>query len=473
MLIAPFALLLALSDTPATVADAPTTPVAAVTLTAPTSSAADADAEAAAQGDAKKPKKAKEAKPAKGAKAGSDGLRFVWGDHPSIRAGKWMKLDFGLKIQEDKMYPGDDPVPFDDLILKRARVGVDGELFKVIQFSVERELTTSNNVSIYAESTKTPWRDVFGEVKIADGLQIRGGRFKIPFSRDQLDGEASNDFVNRSLGGDSLAPGRDTGGMVHGRFFKRGLAYSVGVFEHDGDNSQANKIAGGDRTTAVRLEGTPLRKIKALNLDQLEVGADFASTDVSDASKLPNGLRGRTVVSQYTFFAPVFVKGTRRRYGADVEWSKRQFGARAELMQVTDQRTDQGLRGGTLNDGVYHAWYASGAWVLTGEKSEKGLAPKHPLFKGGFGAVQLAGRYERMWFDSKATGEPAFSNSRSEVILPNGDKVLTLGVNWYPNRWVKLQLNGIHEEIQDTGRTPLLTGGTKFWSSVVRFQLAL
>ena len=471
MLIAPFALLLALFDSPAPAADATTAPVAAITLTtAPTAAdAVDTVEAAAAQAD----KTAKPAKKAKRDKAADDGLRFVWGDHPSIRAGKWLKLDFGLKIQEDKMHPGDDPVPFDDLILKRARVGVDGELFKVIQFSVERELTTSSIVSLYSESTKTQWRDVFGEVKIADGLQIRGGRFKIPFSRDQLDGEASNDFVNRSLGGDYLAPGRDTGGMVHGRFFKRGLGYSAGVFGHDGDNSRANKIAGGDRTVAVRVEGTPLRKIKALNLDQTEVGVDFASTDVSDASKLPNGLRGRTVVSQYNFFTPVFVKGTRRRYGADVEWSKRQFGARAELMQVTDQRTDQGLRSGTLSDAKYHAWYASGAWVLTGEKSEKSLTPKHPLFRGGFGAVQLAARYERLWFDSKVTGEPAFSNSRAEVILPNGDKVLTLGVNWYPIRWVKLQLNGIHEELQDTGRTPLLNGGTKFWSSVIRLQLAL
>ena len=91
----------------------------------------------------------------------------------------------------------------------------------------------------------------------------------------------------------------------------------------------------------------------------------------------------------------------------------------------------------------------------------------------GGGALELAARYERLWFDSKATGEPAFSNSRAEVILPSGDTVLSLGLNWYLNRWVKLQVNGIHEELQDPGRTPLADGGTKFWSTVFRLQVAL
>lgn len=456
MLIAPFALLLSLAAEPPAPPASPATPVAdAVSEAASTTAAAES---AAAQ---------------KSAKKDNDGVRFTWKEHPSVRAGKWLRLDFTGRVQGDKMFPGDDPAKFDDLILRRLRGGVDGELFGFIQFSIERDFTRNSTTSIFAESTKTAWRDLFGEIKVADGLQIRGGRFKVPFSRDQLDGEASNDFVNRSLGGDYLAPGRDTGGMVHGRFFKRALTYNVGVFQHDGDNSRSNKIAGGDRTVAARVTVAPLGRIKFANLDETDFGVSYATTDVTDEPTLPNGLRGRTVVSQYTFFQPVFVNGTRRRLGADVEWNRHQFGMRAEVMQVNDQRIDQALRGGTLNDAVYHAWYASGVWVLTGEKAEKAIDPKHPLFRGGFGALQVAARYERIWYDSKATGEPAFSNSRAEVILPNGDKVLTLGMNWYPIRLVKLQWNSVHETIEDIGRTPMLDGSTKFWSGVFRVQFSL
>ena len=37
-------------------------------------------------------------------------------------------------------------------------------------------------------------------------------------------------------------------------------------------------------------------------------------------------------------------------------------------------------------------------------------------------------------------------------LLRNRNDVVTFGVNWYLNRWMKLQLNGIHEELQDPGR---------------------
>lgn len=457
MLIAPFALLLALSESPA--------PAAAVTPAAPVPATASA------------PTPAAEPTPAPAAQGGSGsnakGLRFVWREHPSLRAGDWLRLDFGMKVHGDVLNPGDDPADFDDLQLTRARLGVEGELFKVLQFSFDRELTDSGDLKLNAKAQKNPWRDVYGEVKFADALQIRGGRFKVPFSLDQLTGISNNDFIYRSLGGNQLAPARDTGAMVHGRLFDRGFTYAVGYFEHDGDNSRSTKVAGGDRTIAARVTATPMAAIKLLNLDKAEVGANFATTEVTDDSELPNGLRGRTVMSQYTFFEPVFVRGARNRYGVDVDWNNDQFGARAEYMAVTDAREAQGLRGNNLNAARVRAWYVSGTWVVTGDKKERPVEPKHPLPMGGIGAIEVAARFERMWFDSKQTGEPAFTNSRAEVILPNGDKAFTLGVNWYLNRWMKLQVNAIHQELQDAGRTPLLDGGTKFWSTVFRAQLVL
>lgn len=457
MLIAPLALLFALSETPA--APAPAAPVPATTATPAAPASSSSPTPLAVQG-------ATDSTPGKG-------LRFVWREHPSLRAGDWLRLDFGVKLHGDKLNPGDDPFDFDDLQLTRARVGVDGELFKVFQFSVERELTDSGDLKLNAKAQKNPWRDVYGEIKFADALQVRGGRFKVPFSLDQNTGVSNNDFVYRSLGGSYLTPARDTGGMVHGRLFDRGFTYAAGYFEHDGDNARSTKVSGGDRTLAVRVTATPLAAIKLLNLDKAEVGANFATTDVTDDSELPNGLRGRTVMSEYTFFEPVFVRGTRNRYGVDLDWSNDQFGARAEFMAVTDARDAQGLRGNDLNAARARAWYVQGTWAVTGDKKARPVEPRRPLFFGGVGAIELAARFERLWFDSKDTGEPAFTNSRAEVILPNGDKALTLGVNWYLNRWMKLQVNAVHEELQDEGRTPLLDGGTSFWSTVFRAQLAL
>jgi phosphate-selective porin len=85
--------------------------------------------------------------------------------------------------------------------------------------------------------------------------------------------------------------------------------------------------------------------------------------------------------------------------------------------------------------------------------------------------VEAVGRYERIWFDSEDAQPPAFRNPRSRTIFPGGARVLTLGVNWYVNPWVKLQLQTMREQPEDPERHPL--GGEPFWSPVVRLQLGL
>jgi phosphate-selective porin OprO/OprP len=380
-------------------------------------------------------------------------LRFVWRDHPSLRAGRLFRVDFQAKLQEDARRAGDDPSDFKTFELHRARVGLDGEVFRRIQFSVERELTENENTSTLGVH-KSAWKDYYLELNLANALQVRGGRFKIPFGLEQLTGISNLDFVYRSLSGSTLAPARDRGVMVHGRFFSRGLNYWAGWFEHDGDNSRANKIFGGDDTWAVRLTGTPFRPVKLMK--SIEVGGAFTTTQVSDQSPLPNGLRGRTVMSQHTYFEQVFVKGRRTRLEADVDWNKGPFTTRGEYTQAR-----------------YRAWYASGAWILTGEKKDRPVEPrKGGIPRGGPGAVELAGRYERLRFGSLAGVDDPFRNPRAETVLPVADRVVTLGLNWFVNRWVKLQGNVIREFVDDPERSPV-PNGAAWWSQIVRLQIVL
>ena len=42
-------------------------------------------------------------------------------------------------------------------------------------------------------------------------LELKTGRFKVPFGREELIGGTNLDFVRRSLIAKYLAPGRDTG----------------------------------------------------------------------------------------------------------------------------------------------------------------------------------------------------------------------------------------------------------------------
>jgi phosphate-selective porin len=168
------------------------------------------------------------------------------------------------------------------------------------------------------------------------------------------------------------------------------------------------------------------------------------------------------------------VKGDRQRFEADVDWTIGPASARAEYTHVSDSRTDQGLDNQTLPDARAQSWYVAGTWVVTGERKRRPVKAANPLPGGGFGAVEVAARYERLWFDSVGTTDDglAFRNPRAENILLTGDKAFTIGVNWTVNRWVKVQFNGIRQQVEDLERNPIPDGGA-FWSRVLRFQFLL
>ena len=391
-------------------------------------------------------------------------LEFRWRDHPQLRMDGLFRVDFVAKFQWDARDPGDDPADFDTSEIHRARIGIEGELFNRVQFSIEYELT-EREVGEPTTGRKSAWKDVYVDANISDAVQVRAGKFKIPFGLEQNIGIMNLDFVYRSLSANYLAPGRDTGVMVHGRFFDRGLNYWAGVFRQDGDNARSSRIDGADETVAVRITGTPFRSNKGLA--KAEIGGAFTVSALDNESVLPNGLRGRTVMSQYVFYEPVFVKGQRRRYEIDADWSLGPVGARAEYTHMLDDREGQGLADQDLADARARAWYASGSWVLTGEEKERPVEPKRKL-----GAFEVVARYERLWFDSAGGEPPPLRNPRADAILTSGEHVLSLGINWYITRWVKLQFQTMREQPQDPERSPV-AGGEAFWSPVFRFQVGI
>jgi phosphate-selective porin OprO/OprP len=455
----------------------------------------DSEAPAAGQGTAKQAKQAKKPKQPKSDVPAPDeevdpdaapdpvdngkGFRFTWKQHPSFRFGNVARIDFEAKLQEDvrASYPDapglKDPITGEDQTFEfhRNRIGIQGNLFKHIEFEIERELTEKELTEKDVVAGVTPqshWKDVNVNVSYIDNAQVQIGKFKIPFGLDQLTGVTHNDFVYRSLGASYLAPSRDIGVMVHGRFFKRGLSYWTGVFRHDGDNARSKKIQGGDETFAARIAATPFRRF---GVPGLELGGAFTASALSDDSFLPNGLRGRTVMTQDTFYNPVYVNGHRQRWEGDVDWTRGPVSARSEYTYVLDQRRQQGIAGEDLSDALAQSWYVSGTWIVTGEEKVRPIKPAADLLRGGIGAVEVAARYERLWFGSVGDGVGT-RNPRPEHVLQSGDRVLTLGVNWTLNRFIKLQVNAIRERVEDVERSPVANGAA-FWSRVLRLQFVL
>ena len=142
-------------------------------------------------------------------------------------------------------------------------------------------------------------------------------------------------------------------------------------------------------------------------------------------------------------------------------------------MRVTDQRLGQSVDDTDLSPLVASGWYVSGTWALTGERKADGLdSPRRPVLRGGMGAIEVAARSERLAFGSAADSEPPSSGPRAEVVAGNSDRVETIGINWYLNRWVKVQFNVIHDTLSDPSQGPL-RDRRGFWSRALRLQFSL
>jgi phosphate-selective porin OprO/OprP len=384
-------------------------------------------------------------------------------DHPEIDLGKGSRLEFRARFAvdgSDSEASTEDPLEKSNIDLGRRRIGVSGEIRNAIDFQVETELDDDD-----------PWRDVYADFKSFSFARLRGGKFKIPFSLDENTGASRLDFMFRSLSATHLAPGRDIGLMVHGRVVKQLLRYEAGVFEHDGKNARTNhpaKVYGG-QTTAVRVSVEPLRNTKDA-IGDLTLGVAVTRSEVPEGI---GGLRGQTVMQQTFFSASDYiVNGPRRRLGFEMEFLPGPASLKMEWMRVDTERRGQSVEDTDLSPLVGEGWYVSGTYAITGEKKSRVQRPKKPLFQGGFGAVEVGARFESLRFRSGASGEPASTSPRADVIVGNRDQAVTLGVNWYVNRFFKIQANFVREKLDDPSQGPL-PSKPSFNTAAVRFQFAM
>ena len=377
---------------------------------------------------------------------------------PSLRIGEFradllIRLHFDARDFDPELGENDN-----ELFFRRARVALEGRLYDDLEYEFDAELRDREH----------PWRDVFINYRRFRAAEVQVGRFKIPFGLDQTTGIFNNNFAERSLIGNVLSPARDRGVMVHGRVARDTIAYLTGVFRHDGDNTRFSG-ASLDGLWAGRVELTPWENSRG-PLRSAQIGVNVTAGSLFEGLY---GVRGRTL-SGAAFAEPYYAKGRRVRLGADWRWTPGPVSVQAEYIRLSDQRNGQGLGDVDLPDAVAQGWYLSGTWALTGEdKGSGGIDPSRPFPTQGIGAVELAARFEELRFGSAGTGgEPPFTNPRAANILPNRDRILTVGVNWYVNRFGRVTVNGTREDLQDPIRTPI-PGRTRFWGAVLRLQLVL
>ncbi len=377
---------------------------------------------------------------------------LVWDDRPSVRFGGGSRIDFMARVQTDYLVKSDAEAEGltsgDRLSVRRRRVGIEGELFNRIEFQVDGAIGASQ-----------PWRDVYADFRVHRALQIRGGRFKVPFSHEQLISSANLDFLERAAAVSDLSPSRDIGVMVHGRVANRMLKYEVGLFENDA--VARLWTAGSPRTVAGRITVAPLTEGKTRGSDAFEISAAVVRSDLPEGR---SGLTDQLVIGEEVFRA-MFVNGSRTRVGGSVAFRSRRADITGELIRSMDTRRGQAIDDGDLSDLIYTGGYVSGLWhIVPGRGRRRGPSPVR--------ALDIGARFDRLTFGSGNQDDEAFLNPRADHVATIGKNTWTLGVNWHLNRWMKVQANTIREQLVDP-LSLLPLSAAPVWTTILRFQVAM
>jgi phosphate-selective porin OprO/OprP len=225
------------------------------------------------------------------------------------------------------------------------------------------------------------------------------GKEKAPFSLERLTGRAVVQFMERPTILDALLPSRDTGLKLSNTAFDQDMTWSVGWFntwftgnDHSFGHS-ANTFAG--RVTWVPVDENDHRTILHLGLS-----ARYAEVQNDQLH-----YKGRPEDNEAPYFVDTgkFTASHVTDLGLEAAWQEGPFLACAEYL-------GDWVRSPQNNDPFFDGYYVSCAWMITGEQREYNrntgfwgrISPDHPLFHGGWGALELATRYS--WTDLDSDG---------------------------------------------------------------------
>lgn len=375
------------------------------------------------------------------------------------------KADFQLKLsgyfQSDfRAYPnweaGDKdtgPLRSDSADLRRGRIGIGGH-WKDLEYELEADwggparqlIKDGDRPALGWEGVEL--KDALINYSFTNAFKVRAGHFKLPVSPELLTSASKIDFIERSLIGQNLAPGRDWGVMLHGEVLKR-INYQAGVFAGDG------------RTEVNRAETTVAARVLYRVIRGLDAGGYFSLGNVKAPPEPPPGLLfvppelipqangfGTRGPTGYRFSDRRFVEGRRLRAGLEATLARGPFGAKGEYMHGREERKKQSAIFTDLPEEVGNGWAISATWLLTGDKKERTIKPKKPLFKG-VGAIEIGARYEEIRYDDTENVGFEGAGNRARNMRPAALKVATGGISWWPTPWMRVMGNVVVDRYID------------------------
>lgn len=360
---------------------------------------------------------------------GNSGLGLKWDrGRNEIRLGGFLQMD-------SRTYFG---APADS--------GQDNFLLRRIQPSLEIRFGKTYSFYIMPSFASTPGiLDVYVDGNFTRAFNVRMGKFKPPFGLERLQSATALAFNERAFP-TNLAPNREIGAQVFGDVLQGTTEYQAGLFSGAVDNSSGlrNSVINSNnsgvdfigRIFSYPLKNSDLELMKGLGLGiAYGYGTQHGSAHEGNFN-LPAFLSpGQQIIASYVQGA--FANGSRQRISPQLYYHNGPFGVLGEYVI-----SQQDIKNATVADKVTNdAFQIQLSWVVfNGDASFRRVRPKNPLELeniGSWGAVQLVTRYSELNLDSNAFTNGLFNPDHSVKKAQD----FGVGINWYLNRNVKLQLD--------------------------------
>ena len=351
-------------------------------------------------------------------------------------------------LQADSRWYIDDAtagVANDTFLLRRVRPIFEGTVWDKYDFRIMLDFGSAVNSTANNDAYL---QDAYFTARWFPEFQLVGGKMKEPVSLERLQSGANLLFVERGYT-TQLAPNRDVGFLFQGDVFET-LNYQVGAFNGVADGGSADiESADDEKDVVARLFAHPFRKTEIEPLKELGIG--IAGTYGNQEGAL------RSFVSPgqqriFAYSATSVADGDHWRVAPQGYWYWGPFGLFGEYI-VSNQEVVNGAAAEQLE---HTAWQVAASYVLTGEKNSwRGITPKRPfsLRDGGWGAFEIAARYQHIEFDDATF--PTFASATGNAREANSWGV---GLNWHLNRNFKLQVNYENTDFKG-GTSELLRDG--------------
>ena len=374
-----------------------------------------------------------------------NGLIFRSQDnHHLVRLGGLLQFD-------DREFVDAGTTDMSKFLIRRARPYASGYFYDdwEYRFAPEFALSAPN-----ATSYQTTIADAFINYDPIEEIQVQAGKFTVPVGLETLTPAAYLPFAERSLTS-NLIPNRDLGLMTHGSLFSEKLSWAamVGAGARN-DTVQSGLDYGSGPVGYFRLFGQPFRgemdvpeELRGLHLG---VGGSIGWQTQNDSISSANLFQNYSTDGGNTFLSfpnGLGVQGEVWRISPQAYYNYGPFECWAEFtaeQQGVNTSGVYGSTGGGFTNYQTTAWDVVLDWVITGEHASLGgVVPEKPLNfdTGDIGAWELALRY-----DGLAAGANMFRPINegglgiSQTQNATGVNGASLGINWYPNRIIRIGL---------------------------------